>query len=276
MKQTVLFWTIAFLITAASAIYQRRTGPTYPISGTAELAGKTIVYSLLRSHGGETNAPIGIKTGDPSITGFVEWKRFKTDDPWTRVDMLSRNDSLVAELPYQPPAGKLQYRVTLLAQNQTVVLPHDAATVVRFKGDVPLGVLIPHIFFMFGAMLLSSRTGLEFFRKEKKNLKHLVLWTMSFLFVGGFILGPLVQHYAFDAYWTGWPVGHDLTDNKTAFALLAWAIVAFGLRKAKNPQRWALVAAIVTFAVYLIPHSVLGSEIDYKTMDKQTQGKTAQ
>jgi hypothetical protein len=38
-----------------------------------------------------------------------------------------------------------------------------------------------------------------------------------------------------------------------------------------NSQKWALIAAFVTMAVYLIPHSVLGSELDYKKMDKQVQ-----
>jgi hypothetical protein len=271
MKQTVLFWTIAFLITAASAIYQRRTGPTYPISGKIEMHGKVIVYSLLRSHDCTINAPVLIKTGDPLIAGTVEWRRYKADNAWTKVEMISRNDSLLAELPKQQMAGKLQYKVTLRYAETSLVLPSDDGVVIRFKGDVPLFILIPHIFAMFGAMLLSTRTGIEFFRKEKKNLRTLVFVTMGFLFVGGFILGPLVQKYAFDAYWTGWPIGHDLTDNKTAVALIAWLVVAYGLKKTVNPQKWALIAAFVTMAVYLIPHSVLGSELDYKKMDKQVQ-----
>ena len=32
--------------------------------------------------------------------------------------------------------------------------------------------------------------------------------------LGGMILGPIVQKYAFGAYWTGIPFGHDLTDAK--------------------------------------------------------------
>jgi hypothetical protein len=273
MRQSILFWTIAFLITAASAIYQRRTGPTYPVSGVIDVNGKAIVYSLLRSQGGEENAPVGVKTKDAAIKGVVEWKRYKTDDPWTHVEMISRNDSLVAELPHQPPAGKLHYKVFLETGGSITQLGPQEGVVIRFKGDVPLFVLIPHVFAMFGAMLLSTRAGIEFFRKEKKNLARLVYVTIGFLFVGGFILGPLVQKYAFDAYWTGWPFGHDLTDNKTAAALIAWLIVALGLKKAASPQKWALIAAIVTMVVYLIPHSVLGSEIDYTKVDKQVQQK---
>ncbi len=45
---------------------------------------------------------------------------------------------------------------------------------------------------------------------------------MMLLVLGGFLLGPIVQKYAFGAFWTGWPFGEDLTDNKTAVAVLAW------------------------------------------------------
>ncbi len=68
--------------------------------------------------------------------------------------------------------------------------------------------------------------------------------------IGGLILGPLVQKYAFGAYWTGFPLGGDLTDSKTLFAVLVW-LAAFFLR---NKSRWWTVAATVLMvAVYLIP-----------------------
>jgi hypothetical protein len=121
---------------------------------------------------------------------------------------------------------------------------------------------------MFAAMLLASRTGLEYFN-GRANLGRLTNWTIGFLAFGGFVLGPIVQYYAFDAWWTGWPLGTDLTDNKTAIALLAWIVVAIAQKKTKNPRAWALAASIITFAIFLIPHSVFGSELDYRSLDKQ-------
>jgi hypothetical protein len=131
-------------------------------------------------------------------------------------------------------------------------------------------VLYPHILAMFVAMLLSVRAGLEFFSKEPK-LKTLTYWTLGVLFVGGFILGPLMQYYSFNAWWTGWPFGNDLTDNKTALAFVAWLVAALALKRTKNPKRWALAASVIMLLVYLVPHSVLGSELDYRELDKQTK-----
>ena len=266
MKKAASLWTVALLITVATAYYQRVTGPSYPLTGSVHFKNEEVRYRLPRSHGGSSDALIQIQTGDSSIEGYVQWKRFKTGDPWTRDAMTYSKGSLTVELPHQPPAGKLQYSVALSRGDEVAVLPGEEPVVIRFKGDVPLWVLIPHIIAMFAAMLLAARTGLEYFR-EGGNLKSLTYWTIGVLAVGGFILGPTVQYYAFDAWWTGWPAGTDLTDNKTAVALLAWIVVGVALRKSKNAKVWALAAAIITFVVFLIPHSLLGSELDYNAAD---------
>jgi hypothetical protein len=73
----------------------------------------------------------------------------------------------------------------------------------------------------------------------------------------------MVQKFAFGAYWTGWPFGHDLTDNKTLVALLIWIVALIVQLRNKKGRAWVIAAAIILLAVYLIPHSVLGSEIDY-------------
>ncbi|MDD1749490.1 MAG: hypothetical protein LUO89_06405 [Methanothrix sp.] len=268
MKRNTTLWLVALVVTIVAAYYQRVTGPTYAMTGKIQLDGRDIQYRLLRSHGGESNAPVVIQTSDSTILGFVEWKRIRTEDRWTKSTMRFHDGTLESELPHQPPAGKLEYRVTLVRGNEAAIIPAEEPLVIRFKGDVPAAILIAHILAMFGSMLLAARAGLEYF-SETSNLKTLTLWTIILLFTGGFILGPFVQKYAFGAWWTGWPFGGDLTDNKTAVALVVWLVAAIALTKSKSPKTWALVAAIVMFVVYLVPHSLLGSELDYKTLDQQ-------
>lgn len=77
-------------------------------------------------------------------------------------------------------------------------------------------------------------------------------------------MGPITQKFAFGEYWTGVPFGFDLTDNKTLIAFIAWIVALWSIYKSKNPGRWILAAAVITLLVFLIPHSVLGSEIDYR------------
>lgn len=268
MKKSILLWLIAFVLTVFTAIYQRLTGPTYPVSGEVTFAGEQINYKLDRTHGGDGDHPIEIYAEDESICGELVWKRYKTNDNWTSVEMDRQDKKLIATLPHQPPAGKLVYHIILQKDDEFVLLPAKREVIIRFKGDVPIYFLIPHIIFIFGAMLFSTRTGLEYFNQGKK-FKPLTILTFIFIIVGGFILGPIIQYYAFGAFWTGFPFGYDLTDNKTLIGFLVWLLALIALYKFRNPTRWIIFASILMFIIFLIPHSLLGSELDYKELDNK-------
>lgn len=267
MKKNQLLWLIAFLITLFSAYFQRITGPTYPISGEVTLAKKIIEYKLERSHSSNKNLKIQIEVADENVIGNVYWKRYKTNDEWTVVNMIRENGKLIAEVPPQPPAGKIEYRVELFQNGSSVLIPEDEAVVLRFKDDVPALFLIPHVLFIFLAMLFSARSGLEYFNSVK-NYNRLVNWTLVLLILGGFIFGPIVQYYAFGDWWTGFPFGYDLTDNKTLIALIFWLIAFYKMKKSQNYEKWILIAAIVMLVIFLIPHSLLGSELDYSKLNE--------
>ena len=261
----VLLWILAFLITASTAIYQRRTGPTYPISGKTTIANTSIPYELLRTHETGIDCPVRIDVPNPEISGTVLYRRHKTSDPWFRIPLERQESALVGSLPHQPPAGKLQYKVVLSYQGEDTSLTGEEPVIIRFKGAVPLWALIPHVIVMFLAMLLSARAGIEALRPNS-NPRKLAIWTTATLFVGGFILGPIVQKFAFGSLWTGFPFGYDLTDNKTLIAFIGWVVALIAGRKGKPARGWVLAAAILLLIVFLVPHSLLGSELDYSEM----------
>lgn len=261
----VLLWILAFLITASTAVYQRRTGPTYPISGKTTIADTQILYELLRTHETGKDCPVRIEAKNPEISGTVLYRRHKTSDPWFDIPMERQENMLAANLPHQPAAGKLQYKVVLSYKGEDTSLTGEEPVIIRFKGAVPLWALIPHVIVMFLAMLLSARAGIEALRPHS-NPRRLAIWTTATLFVGGFILGPLVQKFAFGAFWTGFPFGYDLTDNKTLIAFIGWVIALIAGRKGKPARGWVLAAAVLLLIVFLVPHSLLGSELDYSEM----------
>jgi len=259
--KSTLLWILAFFLMAASAIYQRSTGPTYPKKGKVTINQQEIKYKLLRTWEGDTEAAIKIEVADNSITGNYKFKRFKSHDEWNEKPLVREGNNLVGSLPNLPPAGKMMYEVTLSDGQQQFKL-RDESVVLRYKGAVPMFVLIPHIIFIFMAMMFSTRTGMEAIIKGK-NLVSYSLWTVILFAFAGMFLGPVVQKYAFDAYWTGWPFGTDLTDNKTLAAMVLWVVAYFQVRKSPNKWGWVLAASVLLFVVYLIPHSMFGSEIDY-------------
>ncbi len=269
MKKVGL-WILAFLITLSAAVYQRLTGPTYPIRGKSVINSSEIKYKLVRTHEIGPDCEIGVKVPDKTIEGYLLYKRYPTDDPWQKISMSRAEDMLSANLPQQPSSGKLAYKVYIIHSDKDMSLTGDEPVIIRFKDYVPRTILIPHIIVMFLAMLFSTRAGLEALRKNS-NPRKLVLWTVGLLFVGGLILGPLVQKYAFGALWTGFPFGYDLTDNKTLIAFLGWIAALVAGRKGRPARGWVLGASIVLLIVYLIPHSVLGSQLDYSKLNPPTQ-----
>lgn len=259
--KTALILTFSLVFTLAIAVYQRMTGPTYPVRGKVEISGQKIPFKLIRTYDGADDAPVKIVVPDTSIRGEVKLRRFKSYDSWHIAPMVRSGDTLTGFLPHQAPAGKIMYEVTLIKGDQRYVL-NDHAAVLRYKGLVPGYVLVPHIFFIFLAMLFSTFTGLMVLFKGRHT--YIYAWiTLVTLLLGGMILGPIVQKFSFDAYWTGWPFGTDLTDNKSLVAFIFWLIAVVVMHKNRENRIWPIIASIILLAVFLIPHSVLGSEIDF-------------
>ena len=263
MQKPAVRYALAFLITIASAIWQRMSGPTYPVRGHVTLGGQEIRLRLTRTHGGEGDQPVKVVVPDAAITGKVAWRRFPTSDDWSFLPMERKGETLEAALPHQPPAGKLEYQVRLDRGAETQLFPPRPA-VTRFKGDVSTPVLIVHVAVMFSAMLVSSAAGLSAL-VPGLPLKNRTLITLGLILLGGFVLGPLVQKQAFGAWWTGIPFGWDLTDNKTLFAALFWAAAAVLQRRGGEARTAVVLAALATLVVFAIPHSVWGSELRWET-----------
>ncbi len=260
MKNNTLFWILAIIITLLSSVYTRMTGPTKPERGQVEMADENIRYRLIRTWDQPTDAPVSIKAENKDIRGYFRYKRYPSHDQWDTLRLAREENHLIAYIPEQPAAGKVMYQIILEKDDDKAVLTEEPI-VIRFRDAVPAWALAPHIIFMFAAMLFSMRAGLAALFRQKTF--DYALWTIITLVLGGLVFGPIVQKYAFGDWWTGWPFGTDLTDNKTAISFIFWLIALFKVRKDPYHITWVLVAAIVLFIVYLIPHSLLGSEIDW-------------
>ena len=263
MKKVDL-WILAVLITLASAVYQRVTGPTYDYRAKAVVDGSEIRFRLPRSAENAEDRRIVLTVPNP-VEATLEFKRYKTGDAWAQVPFTREGDNLTASLPRQPAAGKLAYRVFLVSGTVLTSLSGENPILIRFKDPVPLGLIILHVIVIFSGMLLSTRAGLAALDKSDDPRRFIGV-TLAFLLLGGFLLGPLVQKYAFDVLWSGFPLGTDLTDNKTLISMGFWIAAAIAARKGRQARRWILAASIVTLVVYLIPHSLLGSELDYSQL----------
>jgi hypothetical protein len=280
---SITLWVLAFLLMAAAAVYQKTTGPTYPYRGRLAVADAAITYELLRSE--ETVREAVIKVPDPTgqLQGTLHWRRYPTDEPFTAVPLQPGRDSepfIGAALPQQPAAGKLEYHLDLVTPAGPQRIPAAAGEeiVLRYKDPVPGYWLVPHIVVMFVSMMIGMRAVLSALWQPATVARH--AWTtLVGLFAGGLVLGPIVQKYAFGAYWTGWPFGHDLTDNKHLLMWLCWlvacAVLVWQRRRPGLGRLAVALAGVVMIAVFLIPHSMRGSQLDYGKLDGGVDSKQA-
>ncbi|MBM3317921.1 MAG: hypothetical protein FJY75_08705 [Candidatus Eisenbacteria bacterium] len=266
--RSVLLWVLAVLITLAAAAYQRLTGPTYPVSGRARIGDTTLRFRLDRSHAGSTDHLVRVGVPDGEWRGWLRHRLHGSADGWTLVEMTLDGGALAGALPHQPPAGKIDYQVFLAPPPPEGGTPGDEAAVlgeaapltdpvtIRFRDPVPIAVLIPHVLLMFAAMLTSNRAGFEGLLR-RGDPRRLAVWTFWLILVGGILVGMLVQKYSFHVWWTGFPLGDDITDSKTLVAQVAWLIALLASRRGGRAARfWVVVAAVVTFGIFLIPHSM--------------------
>jgi len=265
MKYKVLvLWFAATVITLAAVIYQRITGPSNPQHTTIRTYdGSKYSLQLPRSQGGINDVRIEIPVPDTSVKGILYYKRYPMHEPWTESRLFRDKTNLVALLPHQPPAGKLEYRIVLTQNGKDIQVPENKSVIIRFRGNVPAPVIIPHALLMFIAMLLANVAALMALTRNSR-FRFYTFLTTAVLLAGGMILGPIVQKYAFGEFWTGFPLGFDLTDNKTLIAFIFWIVASGG--NLKKERRWlTVIAAAVTLIIFSIPHSVKGSELNYET-----------
>lgn len=261
--KTIIFWILAIIITLSAAIYQRRTGPTKDKRIKLTIENTEYNIKLKRSHGGKNNCIIKLQFSDKSIGGKLLFKPFPTNHDWTIVEMSREDDFLVGTLPHLPPAGKYEYKIVLNKNNIAYPLNEGIPVIIRFKGDVPAYILIPHIILMFFAMLLGNLAGIMAIFKHKQFKLYTNL-TIITLFTGGLVFGPWVQWHAFGEAWAGVPFAWDLTDNKTLVSFLFW-ILAYIMNRKREQPTYTILAAIVMLLIYIIPHSMYGSQLDPKT-----------
>ena len=107
-------------------------------------------------------------------------------------------------------------------------------------------------------------TSLRKLRSERPALVSRILWLLAVAFT-------LVTFTWQDKTGPTYPLEGEIATaagpvhfNKVLLSLLAWGIAAY-LNRGERRSRMAVCAAgVVTLLVYFIPHSMFGSEYDYR------------
>lgn len=272
-----LLWVLAVLFTLLTFTWQDKTGPTYPFEGDLPTAKGTVHFKLVRSEIiGHDLAVVLLDPVPAGITGRVEYRRFKSHDDWTTVPLqrgafryerrgrIFPLSGLGATMPsLRERAGKYEYFVKIDdGSGEEISISGDRPVVARYKGDVPTVPLLSHVAVIFISMMFAARTVLA--ALVDAPYRWLLRLTILSFLLGAFVLGPVIQWYAFGVWWSGIPFGYDWTDNKVLVSIAAWLFAAWANRGTHRSRGAIYAAGVVTLLVYFIPHSIFGSEYDYR------------
>jgi len=248
-------WILAIIITAWLSVLQLIMGSTTPLKSEVNTGNDKIQIKLIRSFTGKTECPVKLTVADIMVSGYLLY-RLKSDTlNKIKIDFKREGDKLVCFLPNQPVSTEVEYEVYLLKNKSILQVNGGKPTLLSFKGKVPFSLILYHGALIFTAIFFSTLTGLfaGFCIKSYKWMNFLSL--ISFAGLGLFV-NPLIQKLSLDKVWSGIPHIWDL-NSKILLALLVWSItIAVSLWKTRRIT--SVLAAIITIAIFLIPHPYQG------------------
>jgi len=260
LRNKFFYILISFFFSILISYFQRITGPTYPIKGNVKINNSVVRFKFLKSCTLGDNCEIFF---EGKIEGYVLYKKYRVDENYRKLDFVWDGKKSYVNLKLNlPKAAKIEYDV-FIKNYYDYIKVNNKPVVIRFKGYVPPYFLIPHIIFMYLFFLLSTYLFLKlnFINEFSKKIFY---FSFTSFILGGFVFGPIVQYYAFDCFWSGFPYGYDLTDNKTLLTLILWFLPIYFIIKNKPIKKYYNIAYLSLILMYLIPHSLYGSEYKFK------------
>lgn len=174
---------------------------------------------------------------------------------------------------FQPLERTKKYRFFMEvtdSQGNSLTLPEDALGAkhffhVTYKQDPNKWGLMVHILLMIVALFMLLHGFYYAFnyvwnKQDWSATKALssILWGWICYGISGFPLGIWIEYEKYGTYWTGFPLGWDMTDSKTLFNFVYWMIILILMKGSifhKDPTRNAV--SYKTFAWLTILGGIL-------------------
>ncbi len=194
MKQIIILWISAAIITFLAGFIQSGLSPYYPITGTFGIEGKKVSYKLEKIFRGNEDYNIKILTDIEGLKGILYWKEKNSNSSWNEIKMNTAPRILEADLPHLSPEQESAYFIKVFYKDKEYRIPGDRIVTIKFLGNVPSTIMNLDIFFILIGLLLSTRTGLEYFN-DKPKTKKLSLITFFFFFSSAIVITPFRKTY---------------------------------------------------------------------------------
>ena len=249
MKQSIILWISAAIITFLTGYFQSRTSSYYPISGTFGIDGQKVSYHLKKIHNSSEDFKLIIRSDRKDLRGAVLWRNENFQTEWQIDSMQFVNESLVAVIPKQNPLTKVEYKIILNHNNKEFFIPAAQCVEVLFLGIVPFSISLHYYLTLFAGMLLSIRTGLESFN-TRPRLRLYSIFTFISFFSCALIFAPVKKAYEMGIIGKSVPPISEIFEVWLLLLLLLWIAAVIVISYVNKKKIYALGFSIISIIIF--------------------------
>lgn len=251
MKEQIILWTGAFVITLVFVFLLRTIDPEKPVTGTVEFGPEKVGYKFDRVYRSDEDYSVMIFSDIDSLQADLEYKDSNSGESWTKVPMKYEDSILTADIPKHPTQSLVDYRVTLKYMGQSFIVPQEKGLTIKFLGKVSTQIMVWYYIALFGGLLLSTRIGLEFFNEKEKIKKLSFFAFITFIFYA-MLLVPVKKTYELSALGNSVPQINQLFTVGGILVIILWIAGMISFFYVKNRKLMALIVSALTFLIFII------------------------
>lgn len=251
MKNTIILWASAAILTFFTGFIQNRTSWEYPISGTIGIEGKKVSYLLEKVHRAKGNHFIVLRTDIKNLAGILKWKKLDEHAHW-QTDTMSYSDlKLSGMIPSQDAQTEVEYNISLWHNEKESFIPSNGYHTVKFLGAVPLSITIHYYLTLFAGLLLAFRAGLEIFH-IKPRLRLYSIFSLISFFSCALIFAPVQKTYELGAIGKSIPPIENIFEIWLLMIVIVWIVNLILISSTKSSKLIVIVSVIVTLILFFM------------------------
>ncbi len=251
MKQSLILWIAAAIITFLAGYAQSISSPDYPLNGTVDLVTGSSSFRFEKTYAGKDGYKIIIASDFKGLTGKLNWRSDSAGAAWHTIQMEPDGDALIAVIPHHPPLSKVVYNVKVTDKGKTFVFPEEGLASTEFLGNVPSQISMFYFLTLFAGLILAVRTGLEVFQ-NRPRLRLYTIFTLISFFSFTLVFSTVKKGCELGAIGgTKILSVADVFSPGLVLLLLLWIAALILVFNTKKPKLWASVSSILTLIIFL-------------------------
>jgi hypothetical protein len=251
MKNTIILWASAAILTFLAGFIQNRTSGEYPISGTIGIDGKKVSYLLKKVHREKGNYSVILRTDKKNLAGILKWKTLDQSVQWQTDTMSYSDGKLSGMIPSQNAQTEVEYRIYLQHNEKEFLIPSNGYHTVKFLGAVPLSITIHYYLTLFAGLLLAFRGGLEIFN-IKPRLRLYSIFSLISFFSCALIFAPVQKTYELGAIGKYIPPFENIFEIWLIVIVIVWIMNLILISKIKSSKPSIIVSLIITLILFFM------------------------